>query len=229
MGDITDPACRREERIDAGTLRVTRKSSFTQQVHTIDLPITEAEWAEYLSGRSLIQDVLPALTNPQREFLMTGTTQEEWTAAFPPEEQDDEDGWIEHDGSECPVHPDTIVQVQWGTGLVLPEARAKTDNWSWLYGGSRCDIVRYRIVHSAIEPQFTLLAGDPLAGFLTSIWSHVRVGDFEAARVVFDTMIQRVGIPYAVDPDVDKASEAKDVAMAMFAWRKADDGRRKNP
>lgn len=90
MGDITDPTCRREERIDAGTLRVTRKSTFTQQIHTIDLPIAEAEWAEYRSGRALIQDALPALTNPQREFLMTGTTQEEWTTAFPPE-ADDED------------------------------------------------------------------------------------------------------------------------------------------
>lgn len=79
------------------------------------------------------------------------------------------------------------------------------------------------------EPQFTLLARDPLAGFLTSIWSHVRMGDFEAAGVVFDTMIQRVGVNYAVDPDVDKASEALGCAMAMFAWRRANDGKWRIP
>ena len=91
MGDITDPAFRREERLDDATLRVTRKSTFTGIVHTIDLAITEAEWTAYLRGDQLIQDALPNLTNPEREFLLTGTTQAEWQEAFPPEDELDED------------------------------------------------------------------------------------------------------------------------------------------
>ena len=68
------------------------------------------------------------------------------------------------------------------------------------------------------EPLFILLARDPLAPFLVSIWSSIRNGDFEAAGVKFDTMCSRAGFRYAIEPDVGKASEALDCAMAMFAW-----------
>lgn len=40
------------------------------------------------------------------------------------------------------------------------------------------------------EPRFRLLARDPLAGFLVSIWSSVRFGDFEAAAAKFEAMIE---------------------------------------
>lgn len=82
MPGITDPAVANEERIDAYTLRVTRRSTFTRQVHTRDLVITGLEWERYQRGTDLIQDALPALTDPEREFLLTGTTQDEWDAAF---------------------------------------------------------------------------------------------------------------------------------------------------
>jgi hypothetical protein len=90
LPDITDPAERREERIDAQTLRVTRRSTFTGVVHTTDLPVTAEEWDRFASGRYLIQHALPRLTDPQREFLMTGTTHEEWVVAFDldPDEED---------------------------------------------------------------------------------------------------------------------------------------------
>lgn len=75
------------------------------------------------------------------------------------------------------------------------------------------------------EPMFVLLARDPLAGFLVSIWSKVRYGDWEAAHAVFDAMLSRAGPPYIAEPDVDKAGEAIDCAMSMFAWRAENDGR----
>ena len=75
------------------------------------------------------------------------------------------------------------------------------------------------------EPTFTLLARDPLAGFLVSIWSSVRNGDFEAADAKFVAMVSRAGRPYCHDPDVEKASEALNCAMEMFAWRSANLGR----
>lgn len=88
MPDITDPAVRKEERIDAATLRVTRRSTFTDAIHTVDLPITHAEWQTYCSSSALIQDALPSLSNAQREFLMTGATQAEWDSVFAADEDE---------------------------------------------------------------------------------------------------------------------------------------------
>ena len=94
MPVVTDPAFHREERLDAATLLVTRKSTFTGDLHTLRLAITAAEWARWHGDpRVLIQDCFPALTDPEREFLLTGTTQDEWQAAFPPEDEDG--GWEE--------------------------------------------------------------------------------------------------------------------------------------
>lgn len=69
------------------------------------------------------------------------------------------------------------------------------------------------------EPMFVLLARDPLAGHLVSIWSKLRYGDGEAACEVFRHLLANHGLRYAIDPDTDKAAEAIDCAMAMFEWR----------
>jgi hypothetical protein len=71
------------------------------------------------------------------------------------------------------------------------------------------------------EQMFVLLDRDPLAPFLVSIWSKVRVGDFEAAEAVFRTMIARGRGTYTIEPDVDKAGEAMDCALAMFRAQEA--------
>ena len=70
------------------------------------------------------------------------------------------------------------------------------------------------------EPLFTLLARDPLAPFLVSIWSSLRNGDHEAASAKFTALLDIGGRPYLTAPDVDKAGEALDCAMAMFDWAK---------
>lgn len=90
MADITDPVFRNEERLDDTTLRVTRRSTFTRQVHVMDLPITADEWRRYRAGDLLIQDALPDLSNAEREFLLTGTTQAEWDAMVA-DAEDEED------------------------------------------------------------------------------------------------------------------------------------------
>lgn len=97
MPVVTDPSFHREERLDATTMLVTRKSTFTGELHTLKLAITAAEWARWQGGpHVLIQDCFPALTDPEREFLLTGTTHAEWLAAFPPENVDDgHGGWEE--------------------------------------------------------------------------------------------------------------------------------------
>lgn len=97
--------------------------------------------------------------------------------------------------------------------------------------GTRLNPGRFDCHDAALddEPRFTLLARDPLAGFLISIWSSVRFGDFEAAGVKFEAMLERVGVDYAIAPDVGSASEAIECAMAMFAWRLANHGRWRTP
>ncbi len=72
------------------------------------------------------------------------------------------------------------------------------------------------------EPSFTLLARDPLAPFLVSIWSSLRYGDTEAAGVKFDAMINRAAGRYIQEPDIGQASAAMDCMFAMFAWAEAN-------
>ena len=58
-------------------MKITRHSLFTSIPHTMDLPITEAQLQAWRSG-TVIQQAMPQLTPEQREFLVTGTTTDEW-------------------------------------------------------------------------------------------------------------------------------------------------------
>jgi hypothetical protein len=73
-------------------MRITRTSLISGEQHTMDLPVTEAQMFDLgNANRGLIQDILPDLTDEQREFILTGITPEEWAAAFPAgDEEDDE-------------------------------------------------------------------------------------------------------------------------------------------
>lgn len=61
---------------------VTKTSKLTGIEHTRDIPVTEHKLREWLSGRGLIQDLLPELSDNDREFLISGVTPEEWDAVF---------------------------------------------------------------------------------------------------------------------------------------------------
>ena len=62
-------------------MRITRKSILTGIDHTIEIPVTIAQVVAWNSGMH-IQDAMPNLTAGQREFIMTGITEEEWDAEF---------------------------------------------------------------------------------------------------------------------------------------------------
>lgn len=64
---------------------VTKTSTFTQKEHTLEIPVTPEQIAAW-EGGELIQHAMPNLTGPEREFLITGTTQEEWDNVFGTEE-----------------------------------------------------------------------------------------------------------------------------------------------
>ncbi len=65
---------------------LVRKSRFTGVTRTMDLPITDEQMAAFNAG-ALVQQAFPQLDKAQREFILTGATQEEWDAMFPPEDQ----------------------------------------------------------------------------------------------------------------------------------------------
>jgi len=71
-------------------MRVTRISPFSGQENTLDLDITDEQLMRWIEGE-LIQDVFPHLTPGEREFLLTGITEEEWDIMFDEDENEDED------------------------------------------------------------------------------------------------------------------------------------------
>jgi len=66
---------------------ITRTSHLSGKTTERDLDITEEQLQRYLNGEGLIQTVFPNLSASDREFIMTGITDEEWDEAF----LDDED------------------------------------------------------------------------------------------------------------------------------------------
>ena len=62
-------------------MEITRKSPISGKTNTLDLPITPAQIIEWQNG-ARIQHVFPDLTPGQREFIMTGITDQEWSDMF---------------------------------------------------------------------------------------------------------------------------------------------------
>lgn len=56
---------------------ITRISQITGITRTIEMPVTIEQLDSWQHG-SLIQDAMPGLSDSQREFIMTGITQDEW-------------------------------------------------------------------------------------------------------------------------------------------------------
>lgn len=62
-------------------MEITRKSAFTGIIRTLDLPVTEEQIKAYEEG-VLVQIAFPQLTADEREFILTGATNEEWESLF---------------------------------------------------------------------------------------------------------------------------------------------------
>jgi hypothetical protein len=62
-------------------LLVVHRSRWTGHVAARELPITEAQIHAWFNG-ALIQDAFPQLEAPEREFLKTGYTREDWVQMF---------------------------------------------------------------------------------------------------------------------------------------------------
>jgi hypothetical protein len=67
---------------------ISRKSPLTGKTNVMDIAVTEEQLIRWTNREGLIQDIMPELTSTEREFLMTGYTQEDWETMFPPEDED---------------------------------------------------------------------------------------------------------------------------------------------
>ena len=69
---------------------IFNKSIFTGKVSSMELDVTQEQIDEFNSTprtRS-IQQIFPNLTPDQREFMLSGSTPEEWNSLFPDTEDD---------------------------------------------------------------------------------------------------------------------------------------------
>ena len=66
--------------------------------------------------------------------------------------------WIKWHGGECPVPPDTLVEVKLRSGALAAKRRAGSD-W-WHHNGGSADIIAYRTVTEALRAQFEKLLSD---------------------------------------------------------------------
>ena len=67
-------------------MKITRKSPFTGQMHTMEIPLTELEFTlrhhQWRAGL-LLQHAFHMLSADEREFIKTGITPTEWAETFP--------------------------------------------------------------------------------------------------------------------------------------------------
>ena len=62
-------------------MKITKTSMATGKEHTRDIDITNEQLTIWQRGE-LIQNAMPYLSADDREFLISGTTPEEWKALF---------------------------------------------------------------------------------------------------------------------------------------------------
>jgi hypothetical protein len=60
---------------------ITRVSPISGEEHTLRLPVSQIQMARWEMGE-YVQDVFPHLSASQREFIISGITEEEWEDAF---------------------------------------------------------------------------------------------------------------------------------------------------
>ena len=60
---------------------ITRRSQISGEVHTLEVDCTEAQIELWQAGVK-IQDAMPNVSAPLREFVKSGITPSEWTAMF---------------------------------------------------------------------------------------------------------------------------------------------------
>ena len=61
---------------------VTKVSSISRKVNSLELDVTQEQLTRYELGLGLIQHIFPNLPHGEREFIKTGITPQEWEELF---------------------------------------------------------------------------------------------------------------------------------------------------
>ena len=75
-------------------MMVTRKSMMSGEVRTLNLDVTNQQLKRWRAGE-LIQNVMPKLTPSEREFIITGVTDEEWQESMRESDHDIDTGFYD--------------------------------------------------------------------------------------------------------------------------------------
>ena len=75
-------------------MMVTRKSMMSGEVRTLNLDVTNQQLQRWRAGE-LIQNVMPQLTPSEREFIITGVTDEEWQESMRESDHDIDTGFYD--------------------------------------------------------------------------------------------------------------------------------------
>ena len=59
-------------------MKITKTSMFTNKESTMEIDITQEQLDAWHNG-ILIQEAMPNISAEEREFIMTGTTPEDWS------------------------------------------------------------------------------------------------------------------------------------------------------
>ena len=87
-------------------MMVTRKSMMSGEVRTLNLDVTNQQLERWRAGE-LIQNVMPKLTPSEREFIITGVTDEEWQESMRESDHDIDTGFYDdgqYDDDPNPYH-----------------------------------------------------------------------------------------------------------------------------
>jgi hypothetical protein len=60
-------------------MKITRTSPFTGITRTLDLPVTYEQMVRFQNGKGYIQDIFSNLSAGEREYILTGISDEEWS------------------------------------------------------------------------------------------------------------------------------------------------------
>ena len=70
------------EHVSENKVRITKKSLLSGKQNQMVLPVRQGQIEHWIDTCMLVQDAFPQLDADQREFLISGSTPEEWDAMF---------------------------------------------------------------------------------------------------------------------------------------------------
>ena len=70
------------EHVAENKVRITKESLLSGKQNQMVLPVRQGQIEHWIDTCMLVQDAFPQLNADQREFLISGSTPEEWDAMF---------------------------------------------------------------------------------------------------------------------------------------------------